>query len=44
MMQDRNDAGQKRLVLLGQTDLSSGDKAETTRRKWLMAAPSRFGN
>ena len=33
----RNDAGQKRLVLLGQIDLPSGDKAETTRRKRLMA-------
>ena len=33
---DRNDPWQKRFVLLGQIDLSSGDKAET-RRKWLMA-------
>ena len=34
---DRNDSWQKRLVLLGQIDLPSGDKADTTRRKWLMA-------
>ena len=32
----RNDSWQKRLVLLGQIDLPSG-KADTTRRKWLMA-------
>ena len=37
MTRGRTDAGQKRLVLLGQIDLPSGDKAETTRRKWLMA-------
>ena len=30
---DQNDPGQKQLVLLGQIDLPSGDKAETTRRK-----------
>ena len=34
---DRNDSWQKRFVLLGQIDLPSGDKADTTRRKWLMA-------
>ena len=34
---DRNDSWQKRLVLLGQIDLPSGDKADKTRRKWLMA-------
>ena len=34
---DRNDSLQKRFVLLGQIDLPSGDKADTTRRKWLMA-------
>ena len=34
---DRNDSWQKRLVLLGQIDLPWGDKADTTRRKWLMA-------
>ena len=34
---DRNDSWQKWLVLLGQIDLPSGDKADTTRRKWLMA-------
>ena len=34
---DRNDSWQKRLVLLGQIDLPSGDKADTTRREWLMA-------
>ena len=34
---DRNDSWQKRLDLLGQIDLPSGDKADTTRRKWLMA-------
>ena len=34
---DRNDSWQKRLVLLGQIDLPSCDKADTTRRKWLMA-------
>ena len=34
---DRNDSWRKRLVLLGQIDLPSGDKADTTRRKWLMA-------
>ena len=34
---DRNDSWQKRLVLLGQIYLPSGDKADTTRRKWLMA-------
>ena len=33
MTRGRNDAGRKRLVLLGQIDLPSGDKAETTRRK-----------
>ena len=33
---DRNDLWQKRHVLLGQIDLPSGDKADTTRRKWLM--------
>ena len=32
-----NDSWQKRFVLLGQIDLPSGDKADTTRRKWLMA-------
>ena len=35
---DRNDSWQKRLVLLCQIDLPSGDKADTTRWKWLMAA------
>ena len=35
---DRNDSWQKRLFLLGQIDLPSGDKADTTRRKWLMVA------
>ena len=46
-----NDSWQKRFVLLGQIDLPSSDKADTTRRKWLMAeeitdfsASSRFGN
>ena len=34
---DRNDSWQKRLVLLGHIDLPSGDRADTTRRKWLMA-------
>ena len=34
---DRNDSWQKRLVLLGQNDLPSGDKANTTRWKRLMA-------
>ena len=34
---DRNDSWKKRLVLLSQIDLSSGDKADTTRRKYLMA-------
>ena len=34
---DRNDSWQKRLVLLGQIDQPSGDKADTTGRKWLMA-------
>ena len=34
---DRNNSWQKPLVLLGQIDLPSGDKADTTRRKWLMA-------
>ena len=34
---DRNDSWQKQFVLLGQIDLPSGDKADTIRRKWLMA-------
>ena len=34
---DWNDSWQKWLVLLGQIDLPSGGKADTTKRKWLMA-------
>ena len=34
---DRNDSWQMRLLLLGQIDLPSGGKTDTTRRKWLMA-------
>ena len=37
MTQGRNDSWQKQLVLLGQIDLPSGGKADTTRRKWLKA-------
>ena len=33
MTRGRNEAGKKRLILLGQIDLSSDDKAETTRWK-----------
>ena len=34
---DQNDSWRKRFDLLGQIDLPSDDKADTTRGKWLMA-------
>ena len=49
MTQGRNDSWQKRLALLGQIDVPSGDKADQAevthgRRFTNFSASSRFGN